>query len=76
MWALIVAIALMLNGAILEDKMTYTGATWTTEQECKTFVESEAGKTSLAGLHAYLVNASDDGNVQMIPVCTKIEEGK
>jgi hypothetical protein len=74
MWALIVAVSLMLAGALLEDKMTYTAAAWRTEQECKDFVASEAGQESLKGLRAYLVASADAGSeVKIDPVCTQIE---
>ena len=73
MWALIVAVALMLNGSIMEDKLTYNGAAWATEQECKDFVNSGAGKASLADLKTYLMSVSGDLEPKMDPVCTKIE---
>ena len=73
MWALIVAVALMLNGSIMEDKATYTGATWATEQECKDFVASDAGKNSLAQFKAYLSMVSGDPEPKLDPVCTKVE---
>lgn len=72
MWALIVAVAYLLNGEVIEDKMKYNQTMWPTKAECETFVASDAGQSSLDGLKMFLT-VRTDGLQKFEPECVQQE---